>query len=129
MEPRFIAHDGQTAVVRVQLDLYGLDPLLAAAHKFTGRCFVHLEQEAAGVILCRIRAKQSVEDPGAIAGDFCNEVLDQTLRARLRASTEPVRSLLLAQAFSRTNLISPELDSSDPIVDPAGIASPDDPHS
>jgi His-Xaa-Ser system protein HxsD len=39
-----------------------------------------------------------------LLGDLRNEVLDQTLRARVRDETTDVRNLVLALAFSKTGL-------------------------
>jgi His-Xaa-Ser system protein HxsD len=128
MKAEFLGAEGKTLVTRVQLGVYGLEPLLKAAHRFTDRCFVHLEYEDAANVLCRFRVKRPLDNIEQIAGDFVNELLDQSLRARLAASTEPVRQLLIAQAFSKTSLFHPELDSADPFTDPASIGNPDDPH-
>lgn len=37
-----------------------------------------------------------------------NEILDQNLREKIKAETEPVRNLILAYAFSKTGLIANE---------------------
>jgi His-Xaa-Ser system protein HxsD len=39
---------------------------------------------------------------------FKKEVLDQDLRLKLKAETEPIRNLILAHAFSKTGLIADE---------------------
>lgn len=39
---------------------------------------------------------------------FRTEVLDQTLRERIRAETEPIRTMILAQAFSKTGIVDPQ---------------------
>jgi His-Xaa-Ser system protein HxsD len=64
---------------------------------------------------CDISARETVvevtvhpTDPDAqieqLLGDLRNEVLDQTLRARVREETTDVRNLVLALAFSKTGL-------------------------
>lgn len=64
---------------------------------------------------CDIVAKESVvevtvhpTDPDAqleqLLGDLRNEVLDQTLRERVREETTDVRNLVLSLAFSKTGL-------------------------
>lgn len=116
----------QTAIVRLQLGVYGMEPVLRAAHVCTRHCHIHIEETPAGTALCRLRGKRQLENLEELAGNFCNEVLEHTLRARLRAETEPVRRLILAQAFSRTNLITPDLDTAVPERDPARIGAPDD---
>jgi His-Xaa-Ser system protein HxsD len=54
------------------------------------RCTLHLPPEA---------------DVDATLADFRNEVLDQTLRERVRNETHDVRNLILALAFSNTGLV------------------------
>lgn len=119
--------DGGLAI-RVDLSVYGVESVLRAAHRFTGRCHVHVEKETDSVAIVRVHPKTQGEDASFVAGELLNEILDQDLRSRLAASTEPIRRLILAQAFSSMNLLHPELDDADPSVDPAGIAAPDDPH-
>src|SRR5207237_6863847 len=108
-------------------EAYGLGPLMRAAHRFTNRVFVEVRPRSASEAEVRLKARGS-EDLQQVAAELMNEALDQTLRARLAQSTEPIRRLILAQAFSGSNLIHPELDDADPASDPAGIARPDDPH-
>ncbi|AON55777.1 His-Xaa-Ser system protein HxsD [Herbaspirillum seropedicae] len=43
-----------------------------------------------------------------LAKQLRNEALDQQLREQIRAQTEGVRNLILAHAFSKTGLISPD---------------------
>jgi His-Xaa-Ser system protein HxsD len=121
MQADFISVEGPTAVVRVQLGVYGLEPLLKAAHVFTGKCFVHIEDEGAGSVLCRLKPIRPLDNSERLAGEFANELIDQSLRARLSASTEPVRRILIAQAFSNTNLLHPEFDAASSESDPAGL--------
>ena len=121
----FLLRDSDSILIRLQPILYGSDSVLRAAHRFTDRCYVHIEQGADGSLDCRLRLKHPGGDLEAIAGEYANELLDQALRSRVRAETEAVRSLLLAQAFSKVNLLHPELDRADPREDPLGISQPD----
>lgn len=125
-EPRqFVELADGHALVRFQVAVYSLAAVMAAAHRVTDRCFVHVEKDGADWIACRLVSKHSDIDLAALGGDFSNEVLDQQLRARLAEETEGVRRLLLAQAFSRTNILQPELDTVDPAADPQAIGRPD----
>ena len=112
-------------VIRLQIAAYGMDAIATAAHRFTDRCFVRLEREDEGVVVCSFRAKRRDDDVRTLAGEFENEVLDQMLRAKLAAETEPLRLLLLAHAFSKTNILNPELDDALPMSDPLQIGNPD----
>ncbi len=52
----------------------------------------------------RFGAGKSEEVIEAIMDEFRKEVLDQDLRASIKAETSGVRNLILAHAFSRTGL-------------------------
>ena len=53
----------------------------------------------------------SNDDVEALIGEFRNEVLDETLRSRVRDETREVRNLILALAFSNTGLVTPKTPS------------------
>jgi His-Xaa-Ser system protein HxsD len=121
----FIHRSPDGLVVRLQVRAYGADAIGRAAHRFTDRCYVHLEYEGDDYLLCRLKAKRPGLDGEDLAGEFANEALDQMLRARLASETEPTRLLLLAHAFSNTNIAHPELDGDVPSDDPARIGEAD----
>lgn len=124
-DPNFL-HVGEDGVsFRVQESVYDQAAVAAALHRFTDRCFVHLERSDDGWFRCRVVPRRSNEDGRTLAGLLANEMLDQLLRQHLQRETEPVRRLILAQAFSRTNILHPELDEADPVADPLRIVQPD----
>jgi His-Xaa-Ser system protein HxsD len=49
--------------------------------------------------------ESAADEDGALIAEFRNEVLDETLRARIREETQEVRNLILALAFSQTGLV------------------------
>lgn len=116
----FLVAEGNQLYAVIDLTVYSETAVLRAAHKFTDRCHLHLEREAATRIGVRFRAKDGTVDCTRIAGDFFNEILDQRLREIVQKESEPVRNLILAQALSGTALIHPELDSAEP---PRNVAS------
>lgn len=91
--------------MEVDLDVYGLAPVLKVADKFTDRCFVHLQLRSNRVVEVRFCSKDSPGALESIAGEFCNEILDQRLREIVSCESEPVRNLILAHALSRTELM------------------------
>jgi His-Xaa-Ser system protein HxsD len=125
MNAEFLHKDKAGFVVRVQLSVYGLEPLQTTVHKFTDRAFVHLERIDDDVVLCRFQQRRSLDNLAQVAGEFLNELLDQSLRWQLAQKTEPIRKLLIAQAFSQTNLFHPELDSANAAEDELSIGTPD----
>ena len=91
---------------------YDLVSIQKAAYKFGDRCHILVSTDDEKHAIVRLRAKRTIDDPRFLAGEFCNEVLDQQLRKIVADETAGIRDLLLAQAFSKTNLVSPDLDSS-----------------
>jgi His-Xaa-Ser system protein HxsD len=80
---------------------YSADALQRAAYRLSDRlsCIVRSDD---GAHHCEIALK----DPGDVEAldEFRSSALDEVLRARIRSETEQVRTLILAQAFSRTGL-------------------------
>ena len=58
----------------------------------------------------KLQAKSSWTEPEAreVIRSFKQELLDQELREHIADETAPVRTLILAQAFSKTGLIREE---------------------
>ena len=85
---------------------HSADAIQRAAYRLSDRLSCDLISDES-VYRCKLHLKESdVSDEETLA-DFRNEVLDQTLRERIREETEPMRTLILAQAFSRTGLVEP----------------------
>lgn len=126
VDPEFVFQSEDGLVVRLQVSVYGADAVARAVHRFTDRCYVHLEYDGSDHLLCRLKAKRPGDDLRALGGEIVNEALDQMLRAQLAAETEQTRLLLLAHAFSNTNILHPELDDATPSDDPACIGVSDE---
>jgi His-Xaa-Ser system protein HxsD len=116
--------DADGVIVRLQTSVYGIRPIAEAAHRFTARCTVQIEQSE-GTVSCRIKSKDARSSAQSIADEFVNEVLDQFLRSKLEEETRDIRNLLLAHAFSNTSIFHPELDESEPDEDPSDIGLAD----
>jgi len=84
-----------------------LDAVQRAAYKFSDRlsCDVMAEDSS---IRCVLHVQENEDGAEGLVADFRNEVLDQTLRERIRVETQDVRNLILAVAFSNTGLVSEE---------------------
>jgi His-Xaa-Ser system protein HxsD len=105
---RFLQKDGNSLLMEVDLEVYGMPALLKVAHKFTDRCFVHLQRRNEQIVEVRFEARDLRFPLEPIAGEFCNEVLDQRLREILARESEPVRNLILAHALSGIGLTDTE---------------------
>jgi His-Xaa-Ser system protein HxsD len=101
-----------TRLLTFDATVYSLNAIKKAAYKFGGHFYALIEQHDR-VTEVRLRPKESCDSPDTLAGEFCNEVLDQELRETIAEQTAGIRDLLLAQAFSKTSLIDSELETGD----------------
>lgn len=84
--------------------VYCLEAVQKAAYRFIDRLTVVIRQEG-GNAVCEIEAIPGRNiDWDSVLADFKRELLDQQLRTKIKAETEPARNLILAYAFSRTGL-------------------------
>lgn len=122
---RVLAEDG--VIVRVSSRVYSLQALMKAAYQYTGKYHVHIEPTMPDDYRVQLKHKQSNQelDLHELAGEFCNTLLDFSLRESIAKDSEPIRNLILANAFSRTSLIEPDLEVADYTQDPRGIAQQD----
>lgn len=98
--------DGSICIV-FESKVYSLSAIKKAAYKFSDKAAFHFstDKDAAVRVKLSFSEKNSPIEAKQIAGDFCNEILDQDLRETISQETEAIRALILAQAFSRTSLI------------------------
>ena len=98
--------DGSICIV-FESKIYSLSAIKKAAYKFSDRASLHFSTSEGELICVQLSFFENGPqiDSQQVARDFCNEVLDQDLRETISRETEPVRALILAQAFSRTSLI------------------------
>lgn len=97
----------QPASVELSFDAasHSADAIQRAAYRFSDRVSCELTNGEAKH-RCVLTAVGDA-DLDALVADFRTEVLDQVLRERIRAETELIRTMILAQAFSKTGLVDP----------------------
>jgi His-Xaa-Ser system protein HxsD len=89
---------------------YSVDAVQRAAYRFSDRASAEIRAQGED-IECTLTCFDCEDGSGheridALVADFRTEVLDQVLRARIRAETEAVRNMILALAFSETGLVN-----------------------
>jgi His-Xaa-Ser system protein HxsD len=86
--------------------IYSVKAVKKAAYKFADRTSIIINPGPDSTIslVFNFAGKYANNDPKQVIADFCNELLDQDLRERIKKETEPLRNLILAHAFSRTSL-------------------------
>ena len=88
--------------------VFCVDAVKTACYRFLDRFTSDIELRE-GKIVCHLDFGDKLAgSPDAQVDNFKKEVLDQDLRLRLKAETEPIRNLILAHAFSKTGLIADE---------------------
>jgi His-Xaa-Ser system protein HxsD len=83
-----------------------VDAIQRAAYRFCDRFSCELVP-GASAHRCLLTPIGDIDIDDEVAS-FRTEVLDQTLRERIRAETEPMRTMILAQAFSKTGIVDPQ---------------------
>jgi His-Xaa-Ser system protein HxsD len=118
--------DASAKEIAIELDstIYRLSAVKKAAYKFGNHFHVKLLPTTGQWVRVVLTPKAPTDTLDHWAGEFCNEVLDQELREVVAQETEPVKNLLLAQAFSATSLLDPAGEEGDYRLDPLGIRQP-----
>lgn len=94
---------------KVQLDLdlnvYSVETIDAAAYKFTGLCYVlkSLDSEKKDLIHLVFEAKDGCHIDELTAKQFCNELLDQQVRYQVSKQFGHIRDLIVEEAFKPIN--------------------------
>lgn len=125
--------DLQSAAVALRVDagLYPLGALYGAAYVFIDRCYVLLGRPDATHLTVTLAWKKGAPPEGALralAGEFMNELLSCTWRAKINEESRSIIESVTAQAFAGA-MGPPSLDdlekfdfSEDAFEDPLGIA-------
>jgi His-Xaa-Ser system protein HxsD len=101
-----------TQVFTFDSKVYRLSAIKKAAYKFGGLFHILIEQHDHDTEV-HMKPKESSAPIDKLVGEFCNEVLDQELRETVAEETAGIRNLLLAQAFSKTSLIDPAMETAE----------------
>jgi His-Xaa-Ser system protein HxsD len=95
--------EAQQVSFTVQESLFPIDAIYGAAYLFVDRCWVYLSRPADAQVGVHLKPKPEGEtDLDALAGEFANELLNQSLRARIGESTATIREYYMARAFFTT---------------------------
>jgi len=102
--------DDGSLLVLFDLRIYKISAIKKAAYKFASDCSVLLKQLSVDQLEAHLSFSDNTDACAKkiIARAFCNEVIDQDLREQIAQETEATRNLILAQAFSKTSLLTQE---------------------
>ncbi len=111
-------------VLRLDIDVYSLEVIFRVCYAFTGQCYVYLARsEDSRSLDVHFSSKGEALDLEQIAGEFANELIDQRLRLDIARATQPIRELIVAQAFVEADLLDRADREASYDEDPRGIAS------
>jgi His-Xaa-Ser system protein HxsD len=123
--------------VVVDVSVYPVEAVMAAAYVFIDRCYVFLDKQDDGRIRVELGAKSGTSEAelSDLAGELRNELLAQSLRRHVAARHQRVRETIIARAlFGAAPIVAPEPAALDPrfipaadddyLEDPLGIAVP-----
>ncbi len=85
-------------------DLFPVDAVYGAAYLFVDRCWIFLSRPCKGTVGVHLKTKEDADEAAleALAGEFSNELLNQTMRVRIGESTATLREYTMARAFFTT---------------------------
>lgn len=94
----------------VDLGSYRLSAVQKTAYRFAARCTVVIGATGQASLPISFTFPAGTPELAAIevARQFFQELLDQELREQIAEETRPIRALILAHAFSKTDLIRHE---------------------
>lgn len=124
--------DGRRVSFTLDEAIYPRDAVYGAAYLFVDRCFIFLSRPADQRIEVRMKPKGEADAAAleALAGELCNELLNQVLRFRLAESTGRIREYTFARAFFSTptnasiDALLAELDAEELASDPLEVEVP-----
>lgn len=94
-----VSEDKETATLQIDDAVYSDPVVTKAAYWFTDRCYIDIHRSEMGGLVAVIRGKDGGCDLMAVAGEFCNALVDFALRARVAAETADIQEALLRRAF------------------------------
>jgi len=98
--------DGRCAI-DLDLRTYRMVAIQKAAYRLAGRCTVEFGALCDTSLTVTLVVRPGVSDSvsAEVVRLFFQELLDQELREHLAEESRPLRALILAHAFSRTDLV------------------------
>ena len=113
-------NDGSVSMV-VDTAIYPIDVVSRTCFAFTARAYVFMTRCGDDSVRVDMAPKDTGGDIAAIAGQFGNALLEQSLRMRIAVETRAIRELIGAQAFCEGDVLDRRDVEADPTEDPRDI--------
>jgi His-Xaa-Ser system protein HxsD len=112
------------STINVSGVVYSRDIVLSVAHRLTSVADFEIAASGDDYVV-QFETRDSLTSIEAVNKAFHNMLIDESLRAKLRAETEGIRNLIVAQSFSNVHLIDVRLNDADYKSDSLGFSQPD----
>jgi len=120
---------------KVERKIYPMEVIFGACYNFIDRCYVFLDKGEKETIRVSLKGKQELAeaDLEALAGEFHNELLTQSLRKKINKQNKKVREFIVSRAlysvepYEEQEIAEPEEalgEEEDFLDDPLQIAVP-----
>ncbi|HBB65821.1 MAG: His-Xaa-Ser system protein HxsD [Elusimicrobia bacterium GWA2_56_46] len=104
--------------IKVDLSVYPLDCVYAAAYTFSKDAFVKLGKEGSGSLVVGLEAKnEKLRDERKLLGEFHNELLHHALRLKVASVNQVLRERIVLQALVSAQPKTAELPGAAPVLD------------
>jgi His-Xaa-Ser system protein HxsD len=92
---------GNQAVFTVDKNVYRREAIYGTALVFTNRCHVYLASRGRGAVIVTLEGKEPLDDARLreLAGEFHNELLNQTLRWMVGRQNKKTKEAIILQAL------------------------------
>jgi His-Xaa-Ser system protein HxsD len=112
--------------------VYSREAIFGAAYLFVDKCFLWLSVAGASQLRVRLKTKgeASPEALETLAGEFANELLNQSIRQQVSQDTRRIREYYMGRAFygddtrASIDALLAELDAEELAEEPLEIAVP-----
>lgn len=102
-----VAYENGVARVVIDLRCYRLSAIKKSGYRFASQCTLTLGEIEGNLVAIAFTFPERTPEARAreLVRLFFEDLLDQELREQIGEETKAVRALILAQAFSRTDLL------------------------
>ena len=104
------ASDGRRVSFTLDEELYPRDAIFGASYLFVDRCWIFLTRPSDRHVEVRLKPKEEDSQLESLAGEFCNELLNQVVRLKVGESTRTLREYTMARAFFQ-NTVHASIDA------------------
>src|SRR4051812_10877511 len=93
-------------LLTADLSIYSLDAVLKTCYLFLDRCYIFVEPDESEPNQVRIylTPQSPLDDLEQVLGEFSNRLIWQAVRQKVAEETQPIREMIVRQAFTEAGL-------------------------